>query len=177
MAKKNNLQNRTVPPKSSPETNNTETQPSEVAGLIGKVKQLLQEQCPEKALEDIARSKVASPWITNATGVCLLRIGDAKQAARVFQGLVSYSGVLLKRDAPLVFKTNYATALLASDNMEGGLSALHEIGNKDNPTVQKLHSAIHQWKQNLSFWQKLKWYTGDYPQKPVVLDFPLGELE
>lgn len=64
--------------------------------------------------------------------------------------------MMLKPDAPLVFKTNFATALLASNNMAGCLSVLHEIKNEEDPTVKRLRAAIAQWKQGLSFWQKLK---------------------
>ena len=177
MARKNHYSRQSAPPKSSGESKGPDGPSSDVADVLGKVKQLLDEQCPEKALEIITRSRLSSPWITNATGVCALRLGNTKQASGIFQGLVGHLGVMLKPDAPLVFKTNFATALLASNNMAGCLSVLHEIGKEENPTVQRLRAAIREWKQGLSFWQKLKWYTGDFPEKPVVLGFPPGELE
>lgn len=158
-------------------SNKSEEQSPEVSNVLGKVNALLQEQSPEKALEVINRSKLKSPWITNAMGVCQLRLGNAKPAAGVFQTLVTHTGVLLKPDAPRVFKTNYAAALLASDNLAGCLSVLHEINAEDDPSVRQLRGAIQRWKQSLSFLQKLQWYLGDYPQRPVILDFPLGELE
>jgi hypothetical protein len=177
MAKKNYYNRNSTPSKSPGEVMEANAPPPEVANVLAKVKQLLDEKAPEKALDVITRSRLSSPWITNATGVCAMRIGNAKSAAGVFQGLVGHLGVMLKPDAPLVFKTNFATALLASNNMAGCLSVLHEIGQEDNPTVKRLRAAIEQWKQSLSFWQRLKWYTGDIPQKPVGVDFPLGELE
>jgi hypothetical protein len=150
---------------------------SEVAVVLAKVKQLLDEQCPEKAMDVITRNRFPSPWISNATGVCAMRLGNVKEAARVFQSLVGHLGTLLKPEAPLVFKTNFATALLASNNMAGCLSVLHEIQQEDNLTVKRLREAIEQWKRSLTLWQKFKWYTGDIPTKPIALDFPLGELE
>jgi len=177
MAKKNYYNRNSTSSKSPGEVTETNAPTPEVASALAKVKQLLDEQCPDKALDVITRSRLSSPWITNATGVCAMRIGNAKSASGVFQGLVGHLGVMLKPDAPLVFKTNFATALLASNNMAGCLSVLHEIGQEDNPTVKRLRAGIERWKQTLSFWQKLKWYTGDIPTKPIVLDFPLGELE
>jgi hypothetical protein len=151
--------------------------PPEIAEVLAKVRQLLDERCPKKAAEVITRSRASSPWITNAIGVCAMRLGNAKQAAGVFQGLAGHLGVMLKPDAPLVFKTNFATALLASNNLFGCLSVLHEIGQDDNPTVKRLRAAIKQWKQSLSFWQKVRWYLGDEPGRKVTLDFPLGEVQ
>jgi hypothetical protein len=177
MASKNYYSRQSAPPKSSSDSKDSGGPSSDVVNVLGKVKQLLDEQRSEKALEVITRSRLSSPWITNARGVCALRLGNAKQASGIFQGLVGHLGVMLKPDTPLVFKTNFATALLASNNTAGCLSVLHEIGKEQNPTVQRLRTAIREWKQGLSFWQKFKWYTGDYPEKPVVLSFPLGELE
>jgi hypothetical protein len=177
MARKNYYNRNTTPSQSPNDGKETNIRPPEVAGVLAKVKQLLDEQCPDKAMDVITRNRFSSPWIANATGVCAMRLGNVKQAAGIFQGLVGHLGVMLKPDAPLVFKTNFATAMLASNNMAGCLSVLHEIGQEDNPTVKRLRAAIEQWKRSLSFWQKLKWYTGDIPAKPVSLDFPLGELE
>lgn len=177
MARRHYSNNKSTPSESGDANTGIDVGSSEVADVIGKVKQLLREDRPEDALDIITRSRLKSPWITNATGVCAMRLGNSKQAAGLFQNLVARSGVMLKPDAPLVFKTNFATALLASNNLPGSLSVLHEIGSEENPTVKHLRTAIQRWKQSLSLWQKLKWYTGDCPQKPVTLDFPLGELE
>ncbi|MEN6458524.1 MAG: hypothetical protein ABFC63_06295 [Thermoguttaceae bacterium] len=149
----------------------------EIANLLVKVKQLLEEQAPEKAIDAISRSKLSSPWLTNAIGVCAMRLGNITQAAGLFQSLVGHSGVMLRRDTPVVFRTNYATALLASNNLAGCLSVLHEIGHEDDPTIVRLRAAIREWKRSLSWWQRLRWYSGDSPKKPVTLDFSLGELD
>jgi hypothetical protein len=67
--------------------------------------------------------------------------------------------------------------MLASGNLEGCLSVLHEIQLEENLAVQQLRAAIQRWKQGLSLWQRVKWFFGDPPKQPVELDFPLGELE
>lgn len=175
MARKLRSYNRTTTSRPA-EGNGSGAQPPEVAQVLVKVKQLLDDQCPDKALEMITRCRLKSPWITNATGVCQLRLGNAKQAVTAFQSLAMHSAIMLKRDAPVVFKTNYAVALLASDNLPGCLSVLNEIREEENPTVQQLRAAIQRWKQSLTFWQKVRWYLGGDPRQKVTLDSPLGEI-
>lgn len=177
MARKLRSRNRNATTTPAAEGNGSELQPPEVAQVLAKVKQLLDEQCPDKALEVITRSRLKSPWITNAAGVCQLRLGNPKQAVAALQSLVVVSAVLLKRDAPIVFKINYAVALLASDNLPGCLSVLNEIHDEENLTVQQVRAAIQRWRQSLSFWQKVRWYLGDDPRQKVALDFPLGEVQ
>jgi hypothetical protein len=60
--------------------------------------------------------------------------------------------------------------------VSGCLGVLNEIGDEKNAAVERLRGAIARWKKNLPLWQKFKWYTGDRPDHPVKLDFPLGEL-
>ena len=151
--------------------------PPEVADLLGKAAKFLQEGQPEKALDLIARAKLTSPWATNALGVCQLRLGKATLAVDLFRGLVlAAGGLLLRPDVPAVFKTNYAAALIAADNLSGGLRVLEEIRDESNPAVQTLRAAVRRWEAGLTFWQKLNWWFGGQPDHPLVLDFPLGDL-
>jgi hypothetical protein len=177
MARKLYSPNTATSPRAATEKNQTGVQASELGNVIGKVKALLQEECPEKGLDVIARSRLKSPWITNAAGVCQLRLGNVKQAIAAFQSLAVHSTVVLKSDAPTVFKTNYAVALLASGNLAGCLSVLHEIDEEEDFTVQRLRAAIQRWKRSLSLWERLRWFFGDEPQRQITLDFPLGDLE
>jgi hypothetical protein len=156
----------------------TDTRAPEIVELLGKVERLLEEGQPEKALDAISRAKLKSPWVTNATAVCVLRLGEVKRAADLFRGLTAGpGGVTLRHDAPAVFKTNFATALLAANEVSGCLGVLYEIGDEENPAVEQLRGAIARWKKSLSLWQKLRWYTGDHPDHPVAFDFPLGRIE
>jgi hypothetical protein len=146
--------------------------------LLGKVDKLLREGQPERALEIISRAKINSPWVTNAAAVCQLRLGNAKVAVDVFRGLVLASGgLILRQDIPAAFKTNYATALLAMNNLGGCLSVLAELRDEEHPGALRLRAAVQRWKQGLSLWQKIQWYTGGEPACLVTLDFPPGDLE
>ena len=143
--------------------------------LLAKVATSLDAGHPQKALELLQRSKVRSPWVTNAMGVCLLRLGDTTRATEMFKGLAVTSGVCFRTDVPAVFLTNFATALLMAHNISGCVSALGAVREHQDPSVQRLRGAIHQWKAGLSLWQKICRYWGDRPA-PIELGFPPGEI-
>jgi hypothetical protein len=106
-----------------------------------------------------------------------MRLGNVKVAVDVYRGLVlSSGGLILRQDVPVVYKTNYATALLLSGNVSGCQRVLNEVNDQSSPPVQRLRDAIHGWVKGMSFWQRLNWWTGGTPTHPVVLNFPPGEL-
>jgi len=151
--------------------------PEEIAKVLEKVANLLDAGEYDNALEAIRRSRIKSPWMTNATGVCLLRKGEAKQAANLFHGLVSAAGgITMRADAPLVFKTNLATALLASENIFGCVSVLAEIGLVSDPKVLQVRETLANWKRSLPWWKRILWAVGDCPKHPMQFDSPLGSL-
>lgn len=152
--------------------------PPEVNAVLTMVDRLLQEGQSEKALDVLGRARITSPWITNAVAVCLLREGEAKRAADVLRSLVLASnGVTLRPDVPTVFKTNFAAALLAANRIDGCLSILCELNDEGNPAVQQLRAALQKWRRTLTLWQRIRWYLGDDPTHPFVVDFPLGRLK
>jgi hypothetical protein len=149
----------------------------EVADLLGKVEQLLANGQPSTALQRIGSSKVSSPWLANAAGVCQLRLGNAKAAVDTFRRLVlAAGGLILREDVPVVFKVNFAAALLADGNLAGGLRVLDEVGDKGHPAVGVIRDAVQRWKGGMTFCQKLWWSVGGHPPRPLVLDFALGSL-
>src|SRR5262245_47553783 len=93
--------------------------------VLAQVGALLEDKQAYDALALLGRLKPASIWTTNAIGVCQLRLGNAQIAVDVFRGLVlAPGGIIVRDEAPTVFKTNYATALLANRNVHGCLSIL-----------------------------------------------------
>jgi hypothetical protein len=155
----------------------SQSPPPDIAGLLSQIDRHLQEGKSEKALDVIARVGMKSPWLANAAGVCQLRRGNTAVAVEVFRGLVLASGgIVLRDDVPVVFKTNYAAALLASDNLAGCLSVLARLCDDDHPAVRRLRAAIQHWKSGLTLWQKLQWHLGGHPPRPLAPDFPLGDL-
>jgi len=166
-------------------SNNSEAQgsddpskPAEVADLLGKVAKMLEEGHAKQALEAISRSKLKGEWITNAIGVCLLRLGEFKKATDLLHRLTAGpGGVTLRDDAPLVFKVNFATSLIAAQNLAGCLSVVNEIGDETHPALVQLRDAIKQAQKRLPLWKKVLRYLGEPPAYTVELDFPLGALE
>jgi hypothetical protein len=150
--------------------------PPEIVKLLDKVADLLQEGQSDAALNLIRRSKVNSPWVTNAIAVCLLRSGDAARAIEVLRTLVLASGVCLRANVPVLFKTNYATALAAANRLSGCISILDEIHDEANPAVERLRVAIRRWEEGLSLWQRFRWAIGEPVGGQIILDFPPGDL-
>jgi hypothetical protein len=145
--------------------------------LIDRVGDLLGEGRPQKCLELLARSGLGSPWAANATGVCLLRLGQTRRAIELFRGLVlGPGGLVLRRDLPTAFKTNFATALLMDGNVSGCTSVLAEVREDDHPTLQKLRAAIRRWRDGMSFRENVWWHLGSPPDRPVELGFEPGDL-
>src|SRR5579884_964758 len=150
--------------------------PAEFRAVLSRVEVLLQEGEPRQALQLLARSKLASPWATNATGVCLLRLGEAERAIALFRNLLLSGGLFVRPEVPTAWKINFATALLLTDNAAGCVRLLAEIQEEDHPGVQRLRAAIRDWHNQLSGWQRIQWFLGRQPAHRVELRFPPGEL-
>lgn len=149
----------------------------EVAELLARVGKALDEQDAERALAMVNRTKLASPWVRNAIGVCQLRLGLTDTAVSTFRSMVVSDNLMIRPDALCVCRINYAVALLLAGNMGGCLNMLAELGDVKHPGVEKLRVALERWKAGLSFWQKIQWAIGNELNEPVKLDFPPGELE
>jgi len=150
--------------------------PPEAAELLRKAEKLLGEGRPEAALELTGRPGVSSPWLANAAAVCQLRLGKARAAVDVLRELVLKGGLFLREDAPTVFKVNFAAALIADDNLTGGLRVLDELRQEEHPAVREIRDAVRRWEAGMTFWQRLRWRAGGRPPRPLVLDFPPGRL-
>ena len=154
----------------------TEGHPLEFPAVLGQLKELLQAGQPKQALDLLARSNAHSHWSTNATGVCLLRLGQADRAVELFRNLVLSGSLFLRPDVPTAWKVNFATALLMADNLGGCVRLLGEIQEEDHPGVQRLRGALQSWHSRLSIWAKIRWFLGGQPGRRVELDFLPGEL-
>jgi hypothetical protein len=146
-------------------------------GVLGRARELLNEGRPGDAMELIVRSRQASPALDNARAVCLLRLGKVDEALRVLRALLFPRGsICIDEDAPVVFRTNFVTALLMAGNVVAGTDVLGAIHESKHPAVLKLHGAIRQWKKGLSPWERFLYYLGKCPDKAVTLGFPPGDL-
>lgn len=153
-----------------------EKHPPESHAVLNQAEKLLQAGQARQALDLLARSKVHSPWSTNATGVCLLRLGQADRAVELFRNLVLSGSLFLRPDVPTAWKVNFATALLMVNNLEGCVQLLAEIQEEDHPGVQRLRAALQSWHNRMSVWEKIRWFLGGQQARRVELDFLPGEL-
>ncbi|WP_425613495.1 hypothetical protein NA78x_003327 [Anatilimnocola sp. NA78] len=145
--------------------------------LLCNVEKFLAKEDVRSALAALSHSKLNSPWVINAMGVCQLRQHNPKTAVDLFRSVVlTGGGIVFRNDIPLIFKTNYATALLAANNVGGCQAILAEV-RESHPAADRLQAAIQQWKSRLTLKQTLGRYLGFEVSTPVVLDFPLGDLE
>jgi hypothetical protein len=166
--------------------NSTATVPSattakmsaDLGTLITTVTKLLQEEKPQQAIEILHQSRLNSPWVANAIAVCYLRLEQPRIAVDIYRSLVlGPGGITLRRDAPCVLKTNYATALLLLNKVGGCLSILRDLNEHDHPAVSRLRNALAQSLRDLSLWRRFWWYLGSELPGPVALDFPAGDLQ
>ena len=148
--------------------------PPDVAPLLDEVRALLNAGKAKQALTALSRDE--SEWARNARGVCLMRLGQHAAAVDALRGLAVAQHLSLKPEAPTIFKVNFATALLLSGNVNGGLTALADVRDEQHPMVQKLRAAIERWKASMSFWKRLNWRMGGEIEHPFTLDFPPGEV-
>ena len=168
------------PTRLSPETSacSTEHHPSDrAAATYRKIVALLESGQSQQAL-DLARTHSGTdPSLKNLFGVCLMRAGFAADAVRLYRQLViSSNGVTMRPEAPLIFKTNFATALLLDGKPSGTQAVLQEIADESHPAVQRLRGAIARWRSQLSFSQRLFSRCGIDPGRPVELDFAPGDV-
>ncbi len=163
---------RTLHKTARDKTGNTES-------IIQRVACLTSSGQYQKGLE-VARS---APWdsrLRNAAGVCLMRMGRAKEAVDLYRSLVLQPGCTWTRpDIPLIHKTNFATALLLAGHPAGCLEILDEILNDQLAVVQNLRTAIVRWQKGLKFWQKLDWRVGRVEPRNcfVPIDFEPGQFD
>jgi hypothetical protein len=128
-------------------------------------------------VDAIGDAYLTCPWTANALAVAHLRLGNTVRAVRLLRYIATGpTSSVLRDDAPLVFKTNFATAFLADGDVEAFLSTLDQLGGEDHPSVRRLRAVVDRWEGSLSAWQKFWWDFGGFALRPPRLDFPPGEL-
>jgi hypothetical protein len=150
---------------------------ADTASALEHVRELLDANRLRDAYQ-LAEHQGGSPELRNATGVCLLRMGEYERALHVFRGLVlDTNGIMVRPGTPALFIANCATALLLTGNTAGCLAMLREAGASDVPSVRRLRAALERWRGSLNIWQRLLLACGLPPSRPVELGHPPGDLE
>ena len=147
--------------------------------LLEKMIACAQEGRYEQALK-LARGKGGQSLdVQNAEGVCLMRLGRPEAAVQVFRGLVINPGCTwMRRDRPVHYKVNFATALLLHGLTGGCLDMLSDLHGETTPMVDRLRGAIRKWEKSLPMFAWLDWKINRVASssRPVTLNFPPGEF-
>jgi hypothetical protein len=148
--------------------------PAGEADLLTRADALLEGGRPGAALALLPPTD--SPWLRNARGVCLLRLGRPAEAIEVLRDLVfDKTGFAVRRGAEPTFQANYATALLLDGNAQGFWSILGGIDDRDHPAVARLDDAVRRWKAGMTFGQRVASALGIGGPR-FALDSPPGTL-
>ncbi len=124
------------------------------AVLLDRVRQLLDEGKPEKAADVLHRIGSDSPAIRNAYAVCLLRMGEAEKAVSVHRRLLlPDDGLVLRDDASVLFKTNFAIALLMEKNISACAEILNDLKDEQTPSVKRLRDVVMRWRKSIRWWR------------------------
>lgn len=149
---------------------------SETERLYQRARRLIEAGEYEKAL-GMLNTHASSDRLKNAMGVCLMRMRRVSAAIRVYRDLVLSAGCTWMRpDLPVVYRTNFCTALLLGGHRCGCVDILADIQEQQHPSVIRLRGAIAKWKSELSFRQRVQWSCGLEPEHALELDFLPGEF-
>ena len=155
----------------------TQTAQRTPPALADRLRTLLEQNRPADALELLAGGGEHGAWVQNARGVCLLRLGRAKDAFKVFRDLVFPGGAFaIPDETPTAFRVNYVTSLLLNGNTTVALTLMDEIHDRQDPGFIRLRDAVRTWKRQLGPVRRALLAIGVVPDAPVALDFPPGEL-
>jgi predicted Zn-dependent protease len=143
---------------------------------IEHIKELLNQNQTLDALKYIERLGQDTPVLENARGVCLMRLGKFDEAATTLRNVVFQGQICIPSDTPVLYKINFATAMLLSNQKDAAFPILNQIDEKENPQAAKLKDAVKQWVKSLSLSERCRYHVGIYPKKPISLDFPPGEV-
>lgn len=147
------------------------------ATLVSKAVRLAAAGRCEEALLSLSAGNSSAADVKNARAVCLMRLGRYDAAVKTLRSLVLQSGCTwMKADLPVIYRTNFATALLLA-NLPGGVrETLSGVKEKDHPSVLRLQNSLDVWQKRLSWWQPFNWKFGVAPAVPITIDFEPGDF-
>jgi len=117
---------------------------------------------------------------TNDKAVLLMRSGRFAEAIDIFRKLVlNRDCVWMRKDIPLVYKTNFAMALLLGGFPAGCRSLLAELNDETIPAVIKMRMTLKNWEKSMTLWQRLNWrWMGIEPNNSQIqFDSLAGDFE
>jgi len=144
--------------------------------VLDRVRELLEQDRPQDALDLIEHVGQNSPAMKNAHGVCLLRLGRIEDALSVLREIAFQGHICIPSDTPAVYQANFATAMLMVNHKDGAIDLIKELDAKHCPEVAELKAAIDRWEKNMPLVRRLLFNIGIYPSAPMPIDFVPGDL-
>jgi len=141
------------------------------------VQQLLDQGCTQEALNLLNHLGQTSASSKNIKAVCLLRLGKVREAISILNEITFQGNICIPPDTPVVFQTNFATAMLIADNKEAAISVVERLDDKQHPAVARIKTAIRHWEKGLNLFQRLLSKAGIYPRKGIPVDFIPGDVD
>jgi hypothetical protein len=153
------------------------TKTANAPATLQYIRELLDHDRPDEALDLITHSCNDSPEMENARGVCLLRLGRFDEAISVLRD-VTYQGLpAIPYDTPALFQANFAVAMLRANRAKDAALVISErLNGNEHPEAAKLKAAVRQWKKSLGPLGRLGCRLGLYPAQPVPLDERAGAV-
>jgi hypothetical protein len=146
------------------------------SGTLARIRELLDQNLPEQALDYINHLGQETPEAKNALAVCLLRLGRTSEAASILRDIAFRGRICMPDDTPLLFQLNFATAMLMANFKDAAIAVMDRLEGEKDPQAVQLREAIEGWRKNLGFVGQLRCRLGFYPKQPVKLDFPPGRV-
>ena len=141
------------------------------------VRQLLDQDRPQEALNLLRHLGQNSASSKNIQGVCLLRLGKIHEAVTILSEITFQGNICIPPETPVVFQTNFATAMLMTNNKEAAISVVKHLDDKQHPSVARIKNAIKTWEKGLNVFQRLLCKAGIYPGKAIPVDFVPGDID
>jgi hypothetical protein len=153
------------------------TKTANMSATLQHVRELLEQDRPDEALDFVIRSDNNAPEMKNARGVCLLRLGRIDEAIAVLED-ITYQGLPgMPHDVPALFQANFAVAMLrANRSKDAALTIAGRLSGSEHPEAARLKAAVRQWKESLGPLGRLRCRLGLYPAQPVPLDEHAGAV-
>jgi hypothetical protein len=141
------------------------------------VRQLLDQGRPQEALNLLKHLGQNTASSKNLQGVCLLRLGKIHEAISILSEIAFQGNICIPPDTPVVFQTNFATAMLMANNKEAAISVVEHLDDKQHQAVSRIRNAIKNWEKSLNLFQRLLCKLGIYPGKAIPVDFVPGDID
>jgi hypothetical protein len=141
------------------------------------VRQLLDQGRTQEALNLLNHLGQTSASSKNIKAVCLLRLGKVREAISILSEITFQRNVCIPPEIPVVFQTNFATAMLMANNKEAAISVVERLDDKQHPAVARIKNVIKSWEKGLNIFQRLLSKAGIYPRKAIPVDFVPGDID